>query len=67
MGELKWLVEKNNFLSHMECHAIINRIIKKYQEKELCDFDYYFNDQLTEETTQKIEKNWKIDLTEDLS
>lgn len=51
----------------MECHAIINRIIKKYQEKELCDFDYYFNDQLTEETTQKIEKNWKIDLTEDLS
>ena len=41
---------------------------KKCQNKKLSEFDYYFNDNLNliKEMSQKIEKNWKINVIDDL-
>ena len=41
-------------------HAFINRIIKKYKKEE--DFDYYFNGEIIDRLSVRIENNWKINL-----
>ena len=47
-------------MSQMERHAFIGRIIKKYKKEE--NFDYYFNIEMNDRLSVRIENNWKINL-----
>ena len=40
--ELHWVIEGNNFLSRVECHAFVNRLINKYKKENKQDLDYYY-------------------------
>ena len=35
--KLEFVMEKNSFLSFVKCHAIVNRIVKKYKQKQQYD------------------------------
>ena len=52
---------KNSFLSRLERHAIVNRVIRKYKQKHE-NFHSFFNEELIERMSVKIENNWKVNL-----
>ena len=55
--ETEFVVEGNKFLSRVERHAFVDRLIKKYRVET--DFDYYFSREAIDGLMTDCGKNWK--------
>ena len=58
--ELHCVIEENNFLSRVECYAIVNRLINKYKKENEQDFDYYFSREVIDSLMVNMGQNWKL-------
>ena len=55
--DLYWVIKRNNFLSCVECRAIVNRLINKYKNENEQDFNYYFSTGAIDSLMVDIEQN----------
>ena len=56
--ELCYIIEESKSLTYLECHALVNRTIKRFWNEK--DFDKFFNRDITDKMTVPIEKNRTI-------
>ena len=56
--ELHFVNEESKFLSYMECHAIIARIMEKYSKEK--DFKKSFNRQIIDNVMIDAGENWRL-------
>ena len=56
-------LDSNSFQKNCEI-GCCQRIIKKYKENHISNFDYFFNKQLIEKMTERVRKKCKINLLE---
>ena len=54
--ELRFIIKENNFLTRVEGHALVNRVIKKVHKEKV--YNEFFSRDIIERMTIPTEKNW---------
>ena len=57
--EMKFIIEKNQFLTYAECHMFVGRIVKKYCQKKK-EFEEIFSREKLDGLMIDVGKKWKL-------